>query len=383
MDRHLTIEMTHKCNHNCFYCYNHYRNLDSKDYITFEEVKDLLEQIFYSKIDKNLNRTLVFSGGEPTLNMDVLIKSLYYADFLKNKTNLNINFNVNTNATNINKIFIKSLQDTKTSLFISLISYDKNVYNTITESDNYNIFIKNLKKLKNKVEYCGNYVANIKNYKNLENDINSFFEFGFYNISTSFAYGPIEGFFNKEQYNEYLQQCFNVKQKYKNDFGFSLTLNACCLNNTLKELNGITFHNCSFLNTMLALSPSAKYIGCCRNIFNIELENKKYDEIIEIFKNLKNILKPLPNECKDCKSRILCYGLCGHETQIKNNDKRLQNLLYLLDTVYNENDFLNICEYYKKYDRYPLVVEYVHENLYYIWEVINNFRKAIKNEIYN
>lgn len=381
-ESHITIELTHQCNNKCFYCYNEYRE-KCKKYNDINIVKKHIEDIINSQIDKPM--VLVFSGGEPTLDNEYLFEILMYTYKLKKQKNLQFDININTNCTNLSDKLLNAIIYTKTALFISLISKDKLLYNKITNSDNYDKFIENLKKVINKnVRHSGNLVVNVFNYQSLEESCDYFFNIGVKTIVTSLAHGKVEGFFDKESYNKYIDQCLSLKKKYNDSFGFCSTLGSCQLDRfclTGNASNGRQLVNCSFIKGMTGITPENIYVGCCRQPFELFVKADSYDESKIKNKKILALLPEIPNECKDCLLKSLCFGLCGHDIQLRNT--RRNEILKIIDLIKNEDDFKHYCKYYNMHNEFIDEVRYVNENLYTIWDVINIFRKVLINEEYN
>lgn len=85
--------LTHKCNTNCKFCTYHYNDSMSFDLEKWKScVDEIVEKVGIFKAS--------FTGGEPTLNYDILLECLEY---LKKKDK-NIFTIINTNGTNLNKL---------------------------------------------------------------------------------------------------------------------------------------------------------------------------------------------------------------------------------------------------------------------------------------
>ena len=85
--------LTHICNTNCKFCEYHYKDTESFD---FEKWKICIDEI----VSKVGIYKASFTGGEPTLQYDMLVKCL---DYLKSKDK-NIFTIINTNGSNLDKL---------------------------------------------------------------------------------------------------------------------------------------------------------------------------------------------------------------------------------------------------------------------------------------
>lgn len=388
MFKHLTLELTHQCNNNCYYCYNKYRDISKLNYMNIEIAKKHIRDILQSRVEKNCTeRDIAFSGGEPTLDNDYLIELISYSSTIARLLNKKVTFNINTNCTNISDKLIKTLKVNKNfGLFISAITSKKDLYNRITCTDNYDLFIENLKKvIDNNILHSCNIVTNLLTYDALEESVDFFMELGVESIVTSIAHGKIDGYFTKKEYDVYIKQCLKLKEKYKSKFGFSPTLYPCLFDcHIMKNENGRQLRNCSYLSSMLSITPENCYVGCCRQPLNLFINANSYDEACVKSQKVKELLPEFNAECQNCILNCLCYGFCGYENQIENDSVsnfRKANIMKAAKIVQNEKTLKAFCSYFKKYNKFPEEVEYVHDNLYYIWEVLNIFKEVFTNAI--
>lgn len=74
----MQIEVTENCNHNCFYCYNHWRDDNATDNMTREDAEILSDKI----INDIKPFHIVLTGGEPLINFDI---TLYKRNIWKKK----------------------------------------------------------------------------------------------------------------------------------------------------------------------------------------------------------------------------------------------------------------------------------------------------------
>ena len=89
---------TFKCNLNCLYCYSN--AAESDDDMPFHLAKSAIDTIVENAKKKNKNRITVgfHGGGEPTLNWDVLIRSVEYTKIKCGLENLDYKFSICTNG---------------------------------------------------------------------------------------------------------------------------------------------------------------------------------------------------------------------------------------------------------------------------------------------
>ena len=351
-------------------------------------VKKYINEIFNSQILKNdVEKTIVFSGGEPFLNIDSLIKILKYTIKLKNIHESKVKIDINTNLVNLTDELLILIKKINACLFISCISSNKDLYNEITNSNNYDKFIENLKKvINNNLNYDCNIVTNLKNVFSLKETCEFFFDLGVKTIVTSLAHGEIEGLFTKKTYNTYINQCLEIKKKYKDKFGFAIALGPCSIDKSCikSEKNvGRNLINCGQYSDLIAITPDNKFITCGRQPLNMFIKANTFDEAIIKLNKINSILPPLPIECKNCVGNIICFGKCGHDIQIKRNKECLNTLIKAQSKIKDEKSTKEFCNYFKKFNCFPDEVEYVHENLYYIWDSLELYRKVLNDHEFN
>ncbi len=98
------IHLTEKCNLNCTYCYENKKNKE----VSFESIKNLID---YEISRKQANSIIVFYGGEPLLQKDMIRDTIDYINTKKSKTNFY--YGITTNGTLLDEDFIKYMKNNK------------------------------------------------------------------------------------------------------------------------------------------------------------------------------------------------------------------------------------------------------------------------------
>ncbi len=98
------IHLTEKCNLNCTYCYENKKNKE----ISFEIIKNLID---YEINRKQAYSIIVFYGGEPLLQKNVIRDTINYINIKKSKTNFY--YGITTNGTLLDEDFIKYMKENK------------------------------------------------------------------------------------------------------------------------------------------------------------------------------------------------------------------------------------------------------------------------------
>ena len=96
------IHLTEKCNLNCTYCYQNKRIRDIK----FEDIKNLID---YEISKKSKYSIIIFYGGEPLLQKNLIKNTIDYINSKRCKTNFY--YSITTNGTLLDDNFIKYMKD--------------------------------------------------------------------------------------------------------------------------------------------------------------------------------------------------------------------------------------------------------------------------------
>lgn len=123
----IIYEVTPRCNNNCLYCYNVWR--EEADYPKGELKLSEIERLF-QKIFKEVELGgITLTGGEPLLRTDIVkIASFFYKHGLK--------VGMATNGTLLNEEKVRELTGAGISYFeVSLVSADKEQYELLSQKD--------------------------------------------------------------------------------------------------------------------------------------------------------------------------------------------------------------------------------------------------------
>jgi sulfatase maturation enzyme AslB (radical SAM superfamily) len=134
----LWIITSYDCNNNCSFCYQRRENNSRRMYtlrpnIVSEIKSDLIPQA----------KKVVFTGGEPLMNDVGLIQFI-------TKQYPSVELGIGTNGVLLHEYGIERIIEEKIHLTISVYGFEKSLYNKITRSTNYDLFIKNINDLLDK-----------------------------------------------------------------------------------------------------------------------------------------------------------------------------------------------------------------------------------------
>lgn len=169
MRPYFVVELTPRCNNDCTYCYNVWKQGDYPE-------GELSGPAFIELLDKLIAQTeplgVTLSGGEPLLHPDVCD----IASFLAGK---NIRTGIATNATLLDEAMARRLVDAGVGYFeISLVSTDDGSYGRLTRDDRLGAVRKailNVKKLR--AQLAVSFVATRLNMNDVEDVIELCFAF--------------------------------------------------------------------------------------------------------------------------------------------------------------------------------------------------------------
>lgn len=160
--KHAIIQVDNQCNHLCVFC-----SVSSKDKkeIDFNEVKQKIDFFIGRGVDQ-----LTLSGGEPTLNKD-LIRILEYA---KEKNIKKINLQTNGILLSNPKFLKKIIDAFPVDFLVSFHASDKDIYAKLTGMrDDFHLALKSIESI-NKLRYGMHgigIVINSLNYKHLKEHV--------------------------------------------------------------------------------------------------------------------------------------------------------------------------------------------------------------------
>lgn len=371
----ICLNITHNCNLNCIYCYGNGGMYNSKG-------AQMSKKTAFKTIDWMLNAvkvnnkpcSIVFFGGEPLLNFDLIIDIVKYVnDTISNDQKKRIvDFGITTNGTLINEDVTKKLIELGIRPMISIDgdpdTQNKNrpykdgsaSYKSVIEGAQ---IYSRLSKSKLTARVTATNFAFLETILHLR-------KAGFGNVIISKctgAHGSI--FHNKKGLDQYIA---STKKMYEYMYKEIIIDN----NTNLKVLNSSFISYIDQIATMKAnpwtcgaarsycgISPNGTIYPCHRfvdnddftlgTIFDNDLsKNKVSHDFIE-----KGIQRT--GKCKDCWIRTICAGGCYHDNLITTNDPYKTDH-YTCETTKRLYE-LNIQYYYKITQSRPDVIKKIIE----------------------
>ena len=360
---HLVLNVTDRCNLICEYCYvNSNKN---KKTITLNKAHKILKELINLP---NERVHILFHGGEPLLEIDLIEKLYNYAKTEVKKLNKHITFSIQSNGTIFNDQILEFLKNKDVKFSISF-DVDKNTQNklrkTISGKGSYNQVIKTLEKLsKNNIHPHVNVVVSKDNYKKIDNFFSIFKK---YNI-TSFALNPLFGFGRSKVGISELYYFICMKKLLEKLIAYNKTTDNKIyernINFLVKNLINLDYSYmclsspCGAGVATLSIDPEGNIFPCdelvgCSEFFCGNIDNK----------NLRGVLKRAPikkckartikniKECKSCIWAHYCTAGCLSKSYHFNCSSCSKS---------------NLCNYYKKmlkYLLYLVCIEKINLNL--------------------
>lgn len=301
--KHISIELTYKCNFNCKYCYASASIDEKRKELNSKEIINYLE-----KFIKLGTESVEFSGGEP------LVKENFYKilDFANRKLK---RFSILSNGSNIDKKFLNNIDkyDKITMFSISLDSLNENIFDNLTNTEgNFNKVVNAIKLLRE-----NNYAVRVTSVYTSENymELLKLAEFS-KSVGAYFAFSPVMDFGAGERYakeKDYekvdYQKLSNIYEElYKNYRGD--TILDLASNPAIKELNNF-FNNCGAGYKNLVITPYGDVKPCFLssetfgNLINENIEDILCNKEMDKWANCE---APKESICKDCKYYTYCNG---------------------------------------------------------------------------
>ena len=325
----LVLALTENCNLRCSYCVA-YKGENSKCLdMDFSTAKTAIDLLLKNNPDSE-NYGIIFFGGEPLLNYNLIKEIVIYAQNLFSKYNKSVGFSITTNGTLINTKIINLFKEYNFSIQISFDGpkeiHDKNRCYA-NGKGSFDKILKNFKKIKdNNIKFILRTTmpvnSNLYEIIKFMEELNISFSFGF-TMNTKYKLKNITDYLN-EIYKE-----FSILYEKLMDFYFDKFLKGeqIYCNNIMRSLEAIENQyakniNCTAGRTVVTVNPSGE-IYSCQNVQNYkETKICSINSAISKLNNNKFVAPKVEkiNICNKCWVKYLCGGGCFYEKYADNND---------------------------------------------------------------
>lgn len=343
----LWLNVAHDCNLRCTYCFGQGGNYGLKrSLMTIDTAKKCVDY-WFDNIDKNQPLfDIVFFGGEPLMNQEVLFFTVDYVNSLLSKIGAKARYNITTNGTILNENIIKILQDNKVNLMLSIDGLEQ-IHNRnrpyASGRSSYTDVLRNIETIK---QYTSKLSCNLVCTKNdipfLVESVEKLWSIGINYVYASLCIDRNQ----KYQYEDYLNFHEQVKilsnisynnivegkhYIYKNLFDSMMEINK----NELKS-------TCSLWdNGTLAFSPEGNVYKCHRFVGNEEYKIgniNHFNENLLKYRGKKNKIE----KCSNCWAQINCGDGCPYENQVYNDDINVPSEEWCTKTKINLEESLKL-----------------------------------------
>jgi radical SAM protein with 4Fe4S-binding SPASM domain len=307
----LQIEVTENCNHNCFYCYNHWRTDDpSKNKMTIEDAKKLT--FILDEEVKPFGITI--TGGEPMMNLPAVLEIA--------KGNIKRGFSLNSNLTILGERELNSLLEANSNFGIlaSLPHFESGKFEEIVGMKTLPKFYKNLRRvLDNGINTTVNMVTN-KLSKDSVYEQGKFLyeEFGIDTFAATPALKPsMRKMDGKDDYclsNVEVAKSLEDLLRLKEDFGMDVRVLEVIPPCSLPEhLRGKFDNSCTAGRSTIQIGYNGEVRSCGRSPYSEG--NIFRDGFSKIWERLDpyKLNKHVPDDCKECGEVYICLGGCRFE----------------------------------------------------------------------
>ncbi len=308
-DYNIAWEITENCNHNCFYCYNYWRNNST----VFNDYD--CKHVDYDKIVEKLIKlhpiSVAITGGEPLLVFDKVKNCI--ARLSKNK----IFVRVLTNGSLITDEIASFFARHNIQVMVSFPTSNHEELLDITKRDNFENILNGLDMLKKyNVDTLVNIVVTSVNLKSMESTAEFLVNrYKYYTLFFSRATKPQNAsrklnnqLLNNEELQEFFNLCLKIKKLLKVEIKTCGGYAYCSIKN--KKAFSIFAKGCAGGKSGFVVSNSGDLRVCGKDsqVFGNIFESN-IDDIMDkaVFWTEES---SIPKECIQCKYRQYCRGGC-------------------------------------------------------------------------
>ena len=300
------IELTSHCNLRCRHCYNYWRKDNSLCYY----MKDKELSVVLDDLKNNEVFHVIFTGGEPLLNYELLKKGI------KKALSYDMSISCNTNATLLTReraIELKKLG--LPHMLVTLNSFNQETNDHITTKKSYKKIIAGIKNAVDVgIAVSINMIISKFNLKDIYETAKLVQSLGVNKFHTTRLvppeYTPISSEFDltEQDFRYILDELLRINKTFGIEVGTLVPYPYCFLND--RKYSKIYTHGCPAGTKMMVINADGDTHACTHekksygNVFNLGLA-KCWENMSEWRDG-----SILPNECKKCPLLDYCQGGC-------------------------------------------------------------------------
>ena len=330
----LQLNISHSCNMQCKYCYANHGNFNNLPVLMSKEVAKQSIDFWFKYLDKTLKKVkVVFLGGEPLLNKEVLFFSLDYIYELVSRAGIKVGFSLTTNGTLLDEKTIRYFLKYKVQPDISIDggkSIQKKNRALVNGDDSFSIISNNIIKLK---KHYNRLVAKVtlihEDVQNFATSVDELWELGFTDVFYTCVLSEDVNLSIQETDLKLLssQLAKIANMSYENIINHRNGILINLIDIGYKVHNNITKNKCSLFNPFsILVTPEgdiykcSKLIGekvfCTGNVF----DGLNWDKFNEFEKKEHS-----ETNCKYCVAKRICGSGCAYSNMLYTNDMNNPN----------------------------------------------------------
>ncbi|MCK5475816.1 MAG: radical SAM protein [Candidatus Pacebacteria bacterium] len=310
-DLYFIYEITPRCNNDCLYCYNVWK--ENSSYLCGElravQIKELFTKLFSEVVPKRIT----IAGGEPLMHTDLF----EVISFLRSE---NIMVSIATNGTLLSEEAIRRLVTSGVDYFeISLVSLNPKTYQRLSQNSKLSQVKKAILSVKKyKVKLTVSFVANKLNLDDLEDVI----DFCYVSSVDSLAINRFteggRGSKNRSllaisdsELKEVLKLANYKSKEYNFPINITIPIENCLINHD--EYPFLNFGACECGQRKWAIDPLGNLRICEQNPHILgNLLDKSFSQLSNLDDVYKFRKDNLTDDCENCKLFDSCRGGCRY-----------------------------------------------------------------------
>ena len=329
--RSVLYEVTQRCNHNCLYCYNVWKN--GHPYPSGELSTAEAKNVLAKAVRESRCRLVTLTGGEPLLRDDIpeLIA------FLKS---LGVGINLITNGSLLTESTTRACIEAGVTLFeLPLLSARKEVHNALTRSDSFDAVIEavaNIRSLGGKVVTV--FVATKKNIADLKDTIGlnvglsvDAIMLNRFNPGGEGARHIAELLPSKEKLEDALAVADSASQKFGLPIACSIPIQPCLIDT--KKYKRLSFGFCSIgtRNAYFTIDSIGNLRPCNHSPLILGSLLRESFTALTRKPEVRQFAAAIPPSCAPCRLSRTCQGGCKAAAEV------------CYGSIHREEPFLAAC----------------------------------------
>jgi len=297
------IHVTNRCNLNCAGCYSYDCTRNTKEDLSLEDLKNIMDQLRESGVDN-----ITISGGEPLVRKDI-VQIIHYA---REKCGFS-NISLITNGTVFNPRTVEGLRQYISEIAVSVDGYDCEHPTFLRDPGIFDVLMENIPKFQQsgfKVVILPTLhrknAMNIANYMQLAKNLEASISFSLMTCSADMQeYIPT---------NEQLKELSNYFDGSSDNLGVKI--------DSIDDYNIVARKSCGAGREIISIGAFGEVYPChMMHQINAVMGNIKDTPLRTILDNHKQLPEVDDiKQCSECKYKYVCGGGCKARAVLLKND---------------------------------------------------------------